>query len=67
MLLHLCKIFPSLPFYINALELMEACQYSWYDTLIITAAIDSHCSFHYSEDLQHGQRIKDLLILNPFA
>ena len=41
--------------------------YSFYDSLIVAAAIESGCKTLYSEDLQHGQQIGDLTIRNPFG
>jgi len=42
--------------------------YSYYDSLILASALESNCSILYSEDLQHGQVIENLLkIVNPFA
>ena len=32
----------------------------------LAAALDAGCKVLYSEDLQHGQRIRDLRIENPF-
>ena len=41
--------------------------YSFYDSMIITAALRSECSILYSEDLSHNQLIEDKLrIINPF-
>jgi predicted nucleic acid-binding protein len=38
-----------------------------YDSLIVAAAIEAHCSALYSEDLQDGQIINGkLTIRNPF-
>jgi len=48
------------------LDLAERYRYSIYDCLIIAAAIRAGCSTLYSEDLQHGQRIDQLTIVNPF-
>ena len=39
----------------------------FYDALIIAAAMDAECDFLYSEDLQHGRKFGDLLVVNPFA
>jgi predicted nucleic acid-binding protein len=39
---------------------------AWYDSLIVAAAIESHCGVLYSEDFQHGQQIESLRIENPF-
>jgi predicted nucleic acid-binding protein len=41
--------------------------YSYYDSLILAAALESDCSVLYSEDLQNGQIIENSLkIINPF-
>jgi len=50
-----------------AWELGQEYRYGYYDSLIITSALTSHCEVLYSEDFQHGQLINDRLrILNPF-
>lgn len=41
-------------------------KYSFYDSLIIAAAIEANCSILYSEDLHNTQRIDTLEIRNPF-
>lgn len=41
--------------------------FSFYDSLIIAAALESGCTILYSEDLHHNQLIEEkLLIKNPF-
>jgi predicted nucleic acid-binding protein len=41
--------------------------FSYWDSLIIAAALEFGCTTLYSEDLQHNQLIEDTLtILNPF-
>jgi predicted nucleic acid-binding protein len=60
--------------HINTSEtILEACNiadkynFSFYDSLIIAAALESDCNFLYSEDMQHNQVIeKRLKIVNPF-
>ena len=37
-----------------------------YDSLIIASAMQAGCTVLYSEDLQHGQKIGSLRIVNPF-
>jgi predicted nucleic acid-binding protein len=50
-----------------ALDIAERYGYSFYDSMILAAAINAGCSLVYTEDLQSGQHIKDsLLIVNPF-
>ena len=51
----------------KALEIQEWWAYSFYDSLIIASALEAGCSILYSEDLQHGQTIEGLRIINPFA
>ena len=56
---------PSLT--IQALRLQATQQMSWYDSLIVGAALQSGCKLLYSEDLQHGQRFGALTVENPFV
>lgn len=51
---------------IAALRLQGENQLSWYDALIVAAAIQGGCKILYSEDLQHGRRFGDLVVENPF-
>jgi predicted nucleic acid-binding protein len=40
---------------------------SYWDSLIIAAALEANCAILYSEDMQHGQLFNDQLrIVNPF-
>jgi predicted nucleic acid-binding protein len=50
----------------RALDLARRDQLSWYDSLIVAAAIQGGCQVLYSEDLQHGRRFGDLVVENPF-
>jgi predicted nucleic acid-binding protein len=51
-----------------ALDLCERRGFSFYDALIVAAALHAQCDALYSEDLQHGQVIeRQLRIVNPFA
>jgi predicted nucleic acid-binding protein len=52
--------------FIRALDLARRDQLSWYDSLIVAAAIQGECEVLYSEDLQHERRFGDLEIQNPF-
>lgn len=62
----LCTVFPSIDLFRLALDLQHETQYSFYDSLIIGGALQAGCETLYSEDLQHGQKIRHLHILNPF-
>jgi predicted nucleic acid-binding protein len=58
---------PSSPWlFLDALRLHDRDQLSWYDALIVAAAIQGRCAILYSEDLQDGRRFGDLVIENPF-
>lgn len=57
---------PSAALYTRALELQARYQYSFYDSLILAAALESGCTRLLSEDFQDGQRIEGLTIENPF-
>jgi len=62
----LWRTYPSLALYRRALGVQARYRLSFYDSLIIAAALEAGCSRLYSEDLQDGQRIEGLTIENPF-
>ncbi|MBN1850131.1 MAG: PIN domain-containing protein [Deltaproteobacteria bacterium] len=62
----LCEVFASIDLYKKSLEIFERWKFSFYDSLIIAAALQIDCSILYSEDLQHDQKIQSLAIKNPF-
>jgi predicted nucleic acid-binding protein len=43
----------------EALRIGAKNRLSWYDALIVAAAMEGGCSILFSEDMQHGQRIGD--------
>jgi predicted nucleic acid-binding protein len=51
----------------KALLICERYRYSFYDGLILTSALEAGCRVLYTEDLQHGQVIEGLRIVNPFV
>ena len=59
--------FPSIDLFRQALILQQETHYSFYDSLIIGGALQAGCGTLYSEDLQDGQQIRGLRILNPFT
>ena len=49
------------------LDIAERFGFSLYDSMIVSAALQSGCTILYSEDMQHEQIIENrLLIQNPF-
>lgn len=62
----LYQVQPSLHLYHTAVDTRTRYRFSFYDSLIIAAALEAGCIRLYSEDLQHGQQIEGLTIQNPF-
>lgn len=52
--------------YHRALDVQGRWHFSFYDSLIVAAALTAGCSRLLSEDLQHGQRLDGLTVSNPF-
>ena len=50
----------------QALRLEDKHRLSWYDALIVAAAVESQCTILYSEDMHDGHRFGELEIKNPF-
>ena len=51
----------------QALALARTCGFSFYDSLIVAAALAAGCDTLLTEDLQANQRIGNLTVINPFA
>ena len=53
--------------FINASELRQKYNISYWDSLIISSALENGCTILYTEDMQHNQIIQNQLkIVNPF-
>ena len=57
---------PTGRLYRSGLDIMRRYRFSFYDSLIVAAALEAGCKTLYSEDFQNGQRIEKLTIVNPF-
>ena len=66
-LVPLWKVNPSEDLYARAMEIQQRYRYSFYDSLIIAAALAAGCNRLMSEDFQSGQKIETLTIVNPFS
>jgi len=64
--LPLMAVHSSQALYAEELRFSERYHLSWYDALIVAAAIEGQSRLLYSQDLQHGQRFGDLQVQNPF-
>jgi predicted nucleic acid-binding protein len=62
----LMAVHPSTTLFMEALHVHYKYKISWYDSLIVAAALEAQCGVLYSEDLQHGMKIENLTIKNPF-
>jgi predicted nucleic acid-binding protein len=51
---------------LGAIEIQKKYKYSFWDSLILQAAISAKTEILLSEDLQEGQQINSLKIINPF-
>ena len=56
----------DLPVLEKAWLLQQLHNLSWWDALIVAAAQTCECSTLLTEDLQHGQMIGEILVMNPF-
>jgi predicted nucleic acid-binding protein len=62
--LPIVQVDPDLIF--SAVSLSKSSQISFWDALIVRAAIRGGCKTLYSEDLQHHQKFDTVQIVNPF-
>lgn len=62
-----CSVYPDASLWQSAIQIQKQTQYRFYDALVVAAALRSGCPTLHSEDLQHGRRIGDLTIINPFC
>ena len=64
----ICHVVPlTIEIHQRGLQVADRYRFSFYDALIVAAALESSCTMLYTEDLQDGQVIDDTLtIKNPF-
>lgn len=63
----LCAVYTDDELYRDALDVQGGTGYAFYDSLILAAAERAGCRTVYSEDMQSGQSVGRLKIVNPFA
>ena len=61
------QVNPTAALYRGGLQVQRRFGFSFYDSLIVAAALQTGCATLYSEDMQDGQQIQGLTIRNPFA
>jgi predicted nucleic acid-binding protein len=52
---------------LRAIHLHQAATLSFWDALIVQAALEGNCKRLLSEDLQHGRRFGELVVEDPFG
>ena len=65
-LVPLWRVQPSAGLYEHAQTVRQQQGFSFYDSLIVAAALEANCKRLITEDLQHGQKVGGLRIENPF-
>ena len=53
--------------FLLAASLLDRFSLSFWDAMIVAAALRAGCTILYSEDMHHGLRIDAMTILNPFS
>lgn len=51
---------------VQAIDLQQRAQLSFWDAMVVQAAIQAGCDRLYSEDLNAGQRFDSVIVVNPF-
>jgi len=62
----LMQVTASEALYHRALDVQARWRFAFYDSLIVAGAITAGCRTLLSEDLQHGQQLDSLTVVNPF-
>lgn len=62
----LMQITVSEALYHRALDVRGRWRFGFYDSLIVAAALMAGCRTLLSEDMQHGQKVEQLTIVDPF-
>lgn len=62
----LWRVNPTRSLYRRGLDLRQRYGFSFYDSLIVAAGLEAGCRTLFTEDLQHGQRVEGLTVVDPF-
>lgn len=52
---------------LKAIDLKEKYGFSFFDSFHVATALETTCSVFFSEDMQHGQKVGNLKVINPFC
>lgn len=62
----LWRVMPSTRLYTAGIDIQARYRFSFYDSMIVAAAMDAGCTRLLTEDLQDGQKIDGMVVENPF-
>ena len=62
----LCEVYSSAELYRLALDISGETNFSFYDSLILSAAIEGNCKSVITEDLGSEQVVRGVRIINPY-
>jgi len=51
---------------LEAMSIQDDFGVSFWDALIISAALSANCRYLLTEDLRHGQEIRGMVVVSPF-
>ncbi len=60
-------VIPDTQDLLAAIDLQNKHQLSFWDSLIVQTALKAQCQILLSEDLQNGQQIEEVRLMNPFV
>jgi predicted nucleic acid-binding protein len=63
----LLQVSASAHLYHRGLDVQDRYHFGFYDSLIVAAALEAGCTRLLTEDLQDGQKIETVTVINPFA
>lgn len=63
----LLRVGASTNLYHRGLDIQDRYRFGFYDSLILAAALEAGCTRLLTEDLQDGQKIETVTVVNPFS
>ena len=63
----LVRVSASTHLFHRGLDIQDRYRFSFFNSMIVAAALEAGCTRLFSEDLQNGQRIETITVVNPFA
>jgi predicted nucleic acid-binding protein len=51
----------------RAVDVRDRWKFAWWDRVIVASALSARCQYLLTEDLQDGQTLEEMTVLNPFS